>query len=332
MRILIYSGLMRIVAKSGIGQAMRQQQETLALMNMPSTMDARESYDAVHLNTIFPDSLLICWRAKRQGKKVVYYAHSTMEDFRNSFRGSNVVAPLFKRWITYCYNSGDIIITPTGYSKKLLEGYNLKRPVYSLSNGIDTEFFRPEESARQRFRSKYGLQPGDKAVISVGHYIQRKGITDFVTLAGLLPEYQFYWFGYTNPNLIPREVKQAISRKLPNLHFPGYVDRQELRDAYSGSDLFLFLSHEETEGIVLLEALASQVPVLLRDIPIYAEWLKEGETVYKGRTISEFREKIAAMLERRLPDLTERGYQEVLDNDLKEVGRRLLAIYEKELN
>ncbi|KAI7256998.1 hypothetical protein KC345_g10887 [Hortaea werneckii] len=294
-------------------------------------MNAKESYDVVHLNTIFPDSLFMSRRAKRKGKKVVYYAHSTMEDFRNSFRGSNLVAPLFKLWITYCYNSGDIIITPTGYSKKLLEGYALKRPVYSLSNGIDTEFFKPDEASRLRFRSKYKLKPDEKAVISVGHYIKRKGILDFVALAEQMPEYQFYWFGYTNLNIIPREVKKAISRQLPNLHFPGYVDRQELKDAYNGSDLFLFLSHEETEGIVLLEALASHIPILIRDIPIYSDWLKADEIVYKGRTNEEFRQKIAAIAERRLPDLTENGYQEVLNNDLKVVGSRLQAIYEQEL-
>ncbi|MEK4326587.1 glycosyltransferase [Paenibacillus sp. FSL R7-0297] len=331
MKVLIYSGLLKLVAASGIGQAIRHQQKTLEMMNIPSTMNAKESYDVVHLNTIFPDSLLMSRRAKRKGKKVVYYAHSTMEDFRNSFRGSNLVAPLFKLWIKLCYNSGDIIITPTGYSEKLLEGYALKRPIYSLSNGIDTEFFKPDEASRSRFRSKYKLRPDEKAVISVGHYIKRKGILDFVALAEQMPEYQFYWFGYTNLNIIPREVKKAIFRKLPNLHFPGYVDRQELKDAYNGSDLFLFLSHEETEGIVLLEALASRIPILIRDIPIYSEWLTADETVYKGRTNEEFRNKIAAIAERRLPSLTENGHQVVLDNDLKVIGSRLQAIYEQEL-
>ena len=330
MKVLIYSGLLRLVSKSGIGQAMRHQKKVLEMMEVPSTIDGKEKYDVIHLNTIFPDSVIMSKRAKRQGKKVVYYAHSTMEDFRNSFRGSNLVAPLFKRWITYCYNSGDLIITPTEYSKKLLEGYALKRPVYSLSNGIDTAFFKPEEEASQRFRTKYGLQPDEKAVITVGHYIERKGILDFVALAEQLPEYQFYWFGYTNLNLVPRKIKEAVTRNLPNLHFPGYVDRQDLKDAYSGSDLFLFLSHEETEGIVLLEALSSRIPVIIRDIPVYAEWLKENEMVYKGRSNSEFREKIAAVLDGTVPDLTANGYHEVLENDLKVVGARLLDIYKQE--
>ncbi|MNF06374.1 Processive diacylglycerol alpha-glucosyltransferase [compost metagenome] len=81
---------------------------------------------------------------------------------------------------------------------------------------------------------------------------------------------------------------------------------------------------------MLLEALSSRIPVIIRDIPIYAQWLKENETVYKGRTNSEFREKIAEVLCGTIPDLTANGYQEVLDNDLKVVGRRLLDIYKKE--
>ena len=35
-----------------------------------------------------------------------------MEDFRNSFLGSNLLAPLFKRWLILCYRQGDVVITP----------------------------------------------------------------------------------------------------------------------------------------------------------------------------------------------------------------------------
>ena len=74
----------------------------------------------VHINTVFPDSLLAALAARLSGKKVVYYAHSTMEDFRRSFPGSNWFAPLFKRWIRLCYQMEDIIITPTDYSRNFL--------------------------------------------------------------------------------------------------------------------------------------------------------------------------------------------------------------------
>jgi len=329
VKVFLYTGLLKLVNKSGVGQAVRHQKQALELLGVPYTTDRKENFDVIHLNTIFPDSLIMSLWAKRKNKKVIYYAHSTMEDFRNSFICSNFFAPLFKWWIKLCYNSGDLIITPTDYSKELLESYGLKKPIHSLSNGIDTDFFTRNQKARKRFRKKYQLKDDEKVIISVGHYIERKGIIDFVELAKRMPDYKFYWFGYTNLHLIPSKVKKAITNHPSNLFLPGYVNRNELRDAYCGSDLFLFLTHEETEGIVLLEALAAKIPVLIRDIPIYQNWLEDGTTVYKGKRIEEFEQKIRQILEGDLPDLTDQGHLLARERDLKVIGQRLLHLYQE---
>lgn len=326
-KILLYSGMLKLVNKSGVGQAVRHQKQALEQAGVPFTMDKKDDYDVVHINTIFPDSFIMSKCAKRKGKKVVYHAHSTMEDFRNSFIGSNLFAPLFKRWITHCYNSGDVIITPTEYSKDLLKSYGLKPPIVSLSNGIDTEFFKKTTEARERFRKKYNLSDDKKVIISVGHYIKRKGILDFIELAKRMPEYEFFWFGYTNLNMIQPKIRKAITKAPANLHFPGYVNRSEIRDAYCGSDLFLFLTYEETEGIVLLEALAAKIPVLVRDIPIYSK-LKDGEVVYKANRLEDFHRKIVKIIKGDLPDITENGYKIAKERDLKVIGKRLKKIYQ----
>ncbi|NGZ76422.1 glycosyltransferase [Saccharibacillus alkalitolerans] len=327
MKILLYGGSLNTVSRSGVGEAVRHQREALERLGIDYTMDEREGYDIAHLNTIFPDSLRMARRAKRQGKKVVYHAHSTMEDFRNSFIGSNLAAPLFKRWIMRCYRSADLLITPTEYAKGLIQGYGVKNPIVSLSNGVDSAFFAPDAEAGRRFRRKHDLADDAKVVLSVGHYIERKGVLDFVELARRMPDHQFYWFGYTPLYMVPAKIREAVETKLPNLHFPGYVSRDELRDAYCGSDLFLFATHEETEGIVLLEALAAGIPVLVRDLPIYADWLEDGGTVYKGRSLDKFERGIRGITERSLPDLTENGRKLALGLDLDAVGRRLAELY-----
>ena len=329
MKVLLYSGFLKIISKSGVGEAIRHQAATLENQNIAYTTKVRDDYDVVHLNTIFPDSLLVSKWAKRRGKKVIFYGHTTEEDFKNSFVGSNFFAPLFKRWITACYNSADFIITPTAYSKGLLDQYGLRPPIHVLTNGIDTDFFSEDPGARLRFHTKYNIAEDQKVVISVGHYIERKGIMDFVELARQLPEYQFYWFGYTNPRLVPKNVKLALATALPNLHFPGYVGKNDLKDAYCGSDLFLFLTYEETEGIVMLEALAAKTPILVRDIPIYTDWLREGETVYKGNSLPTFRQKIVGILTNELPNLTLNGRRLAEECDLKIVGEKLNTIYGK---
>lgn len=328
MKILLYTGLLKLVEKSGIGRAIHHQQKALEESSISYTTNIKDSYDVVQLNTIFPDSVFVAIFSKIRRKKVVYYGHSTMEDFKNSFKGSNLVAPLFKRWIMFCYRLGDVIITPTEYSKKLLKGYGIKKPIFALSNGVDLSYFSPSTEGAKRFREKYSLSDDQKVVISVGHYIERKGISDFIKLAKLMPEVIFIWFGYTNPNLIPRSICKAINTAPKNVIFPGYVCRDELRDAYSGSDLFLFLTHEETEGIVLLEALAMKIPILIRDISIYREQFSDGKELYKGNTLDEFKDKIIKILTGVLPSLQHSGYKVVKQKDIGIIGTQLQVIYE----
>ena len=92
-----------------------------------------------------------------------------------------------------------------------------------------------------------------------------------------------------------------------NVLFAGYVPADELRDAYCGADAFVFLSHQETEGISVLEALACGTPTLVRDIPVYDNWLEEGKSVYKADSLTAFARKLQDILDGHLPSLREGG-------------------------
>ncbi len=330
MPVLIYSGGMKLVGKSGVGMAVRHQQEALRRAGIQVTDSWREESCVVHINTVFPDSFFAAIRARLSGKKVIYYGHSTMQDFRNSFHGSNFFAPVFRLWIKICYNLGNIIITPTNYSKKLLESYNIKKTIYALSNGINTDFFRPDPEGRRRFREKYNLEDKDKVVISAGHYIERKGILDFLELAKRMPDTTFIWFGYTNTKLIPKKVSYAVDNAPKNVIFPGFVSREELCDAYNGADCFAFLSLEETEGIVVLEGLACGAPTVLRDIPVYDSWIVDGKNAYLGKTIDELEARVRGVLNNTLPNLRLGGLQLANSRSLDKIGAKLVNIYLKE--
>ncbi len=123
MKTCIYQGSIRLVEKSGVGRAIHQQIRELQIagseqgdLNDPETA-------VVHINTAFPDSVAAALKAKRHGKKVIWYEHSTGEDFENSFRLSNVADSIFRRWLVWCYAKADAIITPTEYSRDIIRGY-----------------------------------------------------------------------------------------------------------------------------------------------------------------------------------------------------------------
>ena len=92
----------------------------------------------------------------------------------------------------------------------------------------------------------------------------------------------FLWFGGGNHALIPKEIKKAVAEKPENVIFAGFMPPVILRDAYCGADAFAFFSYEETEGIVVLEALSCEIPVIVRDIPVYEKWLEDGVQVRKA--------------------------------------------------
>ena len=330
MSIYLYRGGEKRVGRSGVGQAIRHQAECLSRCGLPVTDRFAPDTDAVHINTVLPDAVVTALLARLRGRKVVWYGHSTMEDFRGSFRGSDLLAPLFRRWLTFCYGLGDVVLTPTPYSRRLLAGYGLRKPVYSLSNGVDVDFFHPDAAAKDTFRKRYHLGANEKTVISVGHTIARKGLPEFLELARRMPDVRFLWFGWTDPRLVPAAITRAIRNAPPNVLFPGFVDRERLREAYQGADVFAFLSHEETEGIVVLEALACGIPTVLRDIPVYDGWLEDRKTVYKASNPGEFQRIVMDLLAGTLPDLTAAGRQAAEERSLEAVGERLKDIYRKE--
>ncbi len=331
MKVLLYTENEKMISKSGLGKAIKHQMNALKDNNIEYTTDPNDDYDIVHINFYGPKSYMLAKKAKKLGKKVIYHAHSTEEDFRNSFVLSNQVAPAFKQWLIKCYTLGDHILTPTPYSKKLLKSYGIKVPITDISNGINVKFFEKNEELGKKFRKDFGYKDTDKIIMGVGLYIERKGILDFVELAKRLPEYKFIWFGYSPLSASPAKIRKAVNTKLDNLCFAGYVEPEVLRGAYSGCNLYLFPTLEETEGIPIMEACAARIPSLIRDIPVFDGWLKDGVNVYKAKNLDEFEDKIKKILEGKLPDLTLEGYKLAKTRDIKRVGRKLINIYRKVL-
>lgn len=87
---------------------------------------------------------------------------------------------------------GDAILTPTEYSRKLLISYGIKKPIIALSNGINIQQFVPDVENRKIFRQKYNLSEDKKVVLSVGHYIEHKGILEFMKWHEKCLKFSFY--------------------------------------------------------------------------------------------------------------------------------------------
>lgn len=329
MKIKLYFGKENVIRKSGIGRAKIHQEKALELNCVDYTTDKDcLDYDILHINTVFPDSVILLIDAKKNNKKVIYHAHSTEEDFRDSFMFSNALSGIFKKWLVFLYSKADYILTPTIYSKQLLENkYNINVPIKDISNGVDIDQFTTSDKQVDAFCKNYNITHKDIVIISVGWLFERKGFDTFVDVARLLPEYKFIWFGDIQGSRPTLKIQRILSDLPSNVILPGYVSGDIIKGAYGRSDVFFFPSREETEGIVVLEAFASKCNVLVRDIPVFDPWLVHGKNCLKGSSVEEFVNLIQCLVSNEFDDIAYNGYLTARDRNLQIIGSQLKEVY-----
>jgi 1,2-diacylglycerol-3-alpha-glucose alpha-1,2-glucosyltransferase len=329
MKVLLFFQNPETIKTSGIGRAMKHQMIALKSAGVDFTIDPKDDYDLVHINTLMNESERLLKKCNKKGVPVIVHGHSTYEDFRNSFRLWKLIALWFNHQITYMYKHAGMIITPTPYSKRLIEGYKLGPKVVSISNGIEIEDYRPDKKKVEDFKSFFNVQEGEKVVIGIGYPFQRKGILDFFEVARKFPDVKFIWFGHLQKIATQLKILRGIKHKPNNVIMPGYIDNSIIKGAMQYASCLFFPSYEETEGIVVLEALASQCVVLVRRIGVYDEWLKENENCLMASSNDEFAEKLNYLFANDCHQLVENGYDLVKKRNLAIVGEQLKDTYEK---
>lgn len=148
------------------------------------------------------------------------------------------------------------ITTVSNWLKGIAEASYLKKyPVTVVPNGIKTDVFVPEPSD---IKEQYGLQ-GKKLLLAVAIGLdERKGLYDYIKLAGKLPEqFQLMLVGLTE------EEQKALPKRIIGVKRTNGA--KELAAYYSAADVLLSLSYEETFGLTIVEAMACGTPAIVYD-------------------------------------------------------------------
>lgn len=328
MKVLLYEQNAKMQKKSGIGRALRHQAYALKSVGVETTFNPKDEYDFVHVNSSFKHTYRFVKKLKKQGIPVVVHGHSTYEDFRYSFRFWKLIERWFDNNLTRLYGIAPYIITPTKYSKKLIENYECtKCPVVNISNGVRLEDYQYDLKKVEAYKQFFNIKEDEKVIIGIGLPFERKGILDFFKIAEKCPNYKFIWFGHLAKILIPHNINKGIRKRPKNVIMPGYIDGDVIKGALSGADLFLFPSYEETEGIVVLEALASRLPLIVRNIGVYEDWLTDNVDCFKANNNDEFIQKIEYILNNDTNTIVENGFKIAYERRIENIGQQLLDTY-----
>ncbi len=332
MKVLLYAEAKRVLSRSGIGVALKHQMEALKRVQVDFTLSVDDEYDLAHINTIGPGARFVASSCRSRDIPIVWHVHTTAEDIRQSFIFSNVYSKYARYSLRRLYSKADFLLFPTPYTESVVRSYGVTVPGRVISNGVDTNFFKRDEEKAKNFRDKFNLT--GPVVLCVALPFKRKGIHDFVEVARKLKDYHFIWIGSKNiASLLPRDVRQILKNPPPNVVFPGFMSQDELVGAYSAADVFFFPSYEENEGIAVLEASSCECAIVLRDIPVYRDWLQDGVSCLKGKSNEDFEKFIKELVEDR--DLAKRLGQNArkvaLERDLTIIGQNLKLVYEEVL-
>lgn len=276
---------------TGLLSSYKNQKKMLENIGIQYVEKWDDSYDILQVNTPYLKSIYLMKRAKRLGKPVIVWSHVTAEDTKGVFWFVGPFIPLIRRYYAYAYNLAGIILCPSEYTRKLLiaDGISPDK-VIAQSNGVDTKKFSADANKRAEGRKEYGL---DKMTVgTVALAIPRKGIDTFVMLGKHFPNMQFMWYGAIYSALMAKPLPKNLPE---NIRFTGYV--KDIFSAFNSIDIFVFLSYEENEGMVVLEAASLGLPILVRDIPVYEGWLVHNENCLKAKTDEEFKEALKNLSE-----------------------------------
>jgi 1,2-diacylglycerol-3-alpha-glucose alpha-1,2-glucosyltransferase len=258
------------------------------------TSNPKETYDLLHLQWVGPRSLHYAKRAHRLGRPVALTVHTTPELIRGAFTMSKAIVAPYRRYLSWFIQQVDLLIAPSKEAANTLRQLAPDKPIHVFSGGINLERFSFDKEKRAEYRHKHNLSR--PAILAVGQVIPRKGVDTFFEVARALPEYDFIWVGpKVSPLLFynPR-FDRMLKRHPDNVRFLGF--EQNIEQAYCGCDLLFHPSYSESLGLVILEASAVGLPLVVRRLPVYSDWLKEGVNCLMGESWQDFASAISTLI------------------------------------
>jgi glycosyltransferase involved in cell wall biosynthesis len=223
--------------------------------------------ELVHIQTPFVAHYAGTAAARRLGRPVLLTYHTLFEEYLQHY------APLLPAFAlrglarrlsrTQC-NAVDAVIVPSTAMRARLAAYGVARPLHVLPTGIPLGDFATGH--RARFRRRHGIAAEAPMALYIGRVAHEKNIGFLLEVAAQLrrrlPGLVLVIAG-EGPAMAALQ-RSARQRGLEaSVRFLGYLERhRELPDCYAAADAFAFASRTETQGLVLLEAMAAGLPVV----------------------------------------------------------------------
>jgi glycosyltransferase involved in cell wall biosynthesis len=271
------------ICRYGTSFSVESSSVSLGILCKPSKYAA----DVVHTHfTVPPASYAALCHAKRKKAPFVLTYHSEQRSgYGTPIRrlGAMIDSLIVRKSLL---PSAKVIISPSAhYAAESVFLKSHKDKVVSIPNGVNLEEFDVHYS-KEECRRRLELPQAAKIVLFVGSLSPQKAPDVLMKAVPMILESAPDALLLIVGDGIMRQQLEQLMRDLDvrrSVRFAGHVDRNSISLYYKASDVFVLPSIEETFGIVLLEASASGLPMVVSDLPTFRWIIKDG---YNGLVVA----------------------------------------------
>jgi len=227
----------------------------------------RGEFDLVHIHTPFLAHYAGVRCARRIGIPCVATYHTFFEEYLHHYLP--VVPHTLSRFLARSFTRSQCaavqaLIAPSEPMRAVLEAYGVRTPIHILPTGLAPDCFRSGNGGA--FRAQAGIDADRPLVTYIGRVAHEKNIgfllQVFVEVLKSVPRALLVIAG-EGPARAALRARVAALGLDAQVHFAGYLARDSaLLDCYAAANVFVFASRTETQGLVLLEAMAQGAPVV----------------------------------------------------------------------
>lgn len=231
--------------------------------------------DVIHTHTEFSIGLIGRHLANALDIPLVHTYHTMYEDYTHYLLDYKYAKNILKKTIIQASRSyikpTTAVIAPSEKTKNALLSYGVNKQIFVLPTGIDMSKFKslPKDAPEiMALRAKHQLSDDTKVVLSLGRVSEEKSIDMIVkqmpSILNAVPNTKLLIVG-DGPHM---DALKGIAKDLnieEQVVFVGRVPWENVSTYYALADVFVSASKTETQGLTIIEAMASNRPVVVYD-------------------------------------------------------------------
>ena len=242
--------------------------------------------DLFHCHTYGP---YYFWKGRNYKGKRIYTVHVIPDSIKGSLPKWKLFMPFVKWYFKKVYSYADVCIAISPMVEQAIKDLGVKTRIVKIYNPVILDEWKRTVEKRKTGREMLGISENEFVILGVGQLEGRKGVEDFLDIAESVPEARFVWaggrpFGVLTEGIV--RINARVAKTEGHVKFTGMVELDKMPFIYAAADMLLFPSYQENCPLAPLEAAASGMPVVFRDLKEYT--LLYDNAYLKASTTKEF--------------------------------------------